>query len=76
GYDRKMGARPIKRLIKEKIAKPLANEILFGELTQGGHAIVRVLSDDLTLEFAQKGSPTPAIITATTALVGASSLIH
>jgi ATP-dependent Clp protease ATP-binding subunit ClpA len=36
GYDRAMGARPMARLIQEKLKKPLANEILFGKLQHGG----------------------------------------
>jgi len=36
GYDRSMGARPMARLIQEKLKKPLASEILFGELQNGG----------------------------------------
>ena len=36
GYDEKMGARPMRRLIQEKIKKPLAEMILFGELSEGG----------------------------------------
>lgn len=36
GYDEKMGARPMRRLIQEKIKKPLAEMILFGELSDGG----------------------------------------
>ncbi|RAU19265.1 ATP-dependent Clp protease ATP-binding subunit ClpA [Nitrincola tibetensis] len=36
GYDDKMGARPMRRLIQEKIKKPLAEMILFGELSEGG----------------------------------------
>ncbi len=40
GYDRAMGARPMARLIQEKLKKPLANEILFGELQNGGSVTV------------------------------------
>ncbi|MCW8995836.1 MAG: AAA family ATPase, partial [Psychromonas sp.] len=40
GYDRAMGARPMGRLIQEKLKKPLANEILFGELQSGGSVSV------------------------------------
>ncbi len=40
GYDEKMGARPLGRVIQEHIKKPLANEILFGKLKKGG--VVRV----------------------------------
>jgi len=41
GYDDKMGARPLARVIQEHIKKPLAEELLFGKLTKGG--VVRVL---------------------------------
>lgn len=51
GYDRKMGARPMARLIKENIMKPLADELLFGKLTEGGEVNVRVENDNLDLEF-------------------------
>ena len=36
GYDRAMGARPMARLIKEKLKKPLAEAVLFGELSKSG----------------------------------------
>lgn len=36
GFDPQMGARPMHRLIQEKIRKPLADELLFGKLTDGG----------------------------------------
>jgi ATP-dependent Clp protease ATP-binding subunit ClpA len=36
GYDEKMGARPLSRVIQEHIKKPLANELLFGKLKKGG----------------------------------------
>lgn len=42
GYDKKMGARPMARLIQEKIKKPLAEELLFGSLSEGGHVTVTV----------------------------------
>ena len=41
GYDRQMGARPMSRLVKDKLKKPLASEILFGSLAEAG-GIVRV----------------------------------
>jgi ATP-dependent Clp protease ATP-binding subunit ClpA len=40
GYDSRMGARPMDRVIQEKIKKPLADEILFGKLANGGHVVV------------------------------------
>lgn len=42
GYDEKMGARPLSRVIQENIKKPLANEILFGKLKKGGVVNVTV----------------------------------
>lgn len=42
GYDEKMGARPLSRVIQENIKKPLANEILFGKLKKGGVVNVSV----------------------------------
>jgi len=44
GYDVLMGARPMSRLIQEKIKKPMAEELLFGALEEGGN--VRVILDD------------------------------
>ena len=51
GYDDKLGARPIARLINEKIKKPLAHEILFGKLENGGKVVVKVNNDDLDFIF-------------------------
>jgi len=51
GYDKKMGARPMARLIQEQLKRPLAEELLFGRLyNKGGHVIVTV--DDDKLKFA------------------------
>jgi len=46
GYDPKMGARPMARVIQEHLKKPLANELLFGELTKGGHVNITVSADN------------------------------
>jgi ATP-dependent Clp protease ATP-binding subunit ClpA len=46
GYDPKMGARPMARVIQESIKRPLAEELLFGRLAGGGHAFVTVGADD------------------------------
>ena len=46
GYDRVMGARPLARLMQEKLKKPLAEEILFGKLSKGGKAQVTVDKND------------------------------
>jgi ATP-dependent Clp protease ATP-binding subunit ClpA len=46
GYDPKMGARPMARVIQDAIKRPLAEELLFGRLSNGGHAFVSVGNDD------------------------------
>jgi len=52
GYDEKMGARPMQRLIQEKIKRNLAEDILFGELSHGGGTVyVTVRDGDLALEI-------------------------
>lgn len=58
GYDRLMGARPMKRLIQDKLKKPLADAILFGELSDGGHVLVTTNNDksDIELIFNSKQS--------------------
>jgi ATP-dependent Clp protease ATP-binding subunit ClpA len=53
GYDEKMGARPMARLIQEKLKKPLAEAVLFGALAKaGGTVTVTRAGDDLALEIA------------------------
>ena len=54
GYDKIMGARPMARLIQEKIKKPLAEELLFGKLMHGGHFIVSVADDDICIEVLEQ----------------------
>ncbi|ROO28388.1 ATP-dependent Clp protease ATP-binding subunit ClpA [Salinisphaera japonica] len=51
GYDANMGARPMGRTIQEHIKKPLADELLFGELANGGRVVVRVAGDTLDLDI-------------------------
>jgi len=62
GYDDAFGARPLARVIQEHIKKPLADEILFGKLKNGG--TVRVLldreNDKLAFEFITDQKPVPA----------------
>lgn len=47
GYDKNMGARPMARLIQEQIKKPLAEELLFGKLSNGGHVKVTAIKGKL-----------------------------
>jgi ATP-dependent Clp protease ATP-binding subunit ClpA len=51
GFDPKFGARPMARLIHEKIKQPLANEILFGKLENGGEVSVKEENGELVLDF-------------------------
>ncbi|AUD78982.1 ATP-dependent Clp protease ATP-binding subunit ClpA [Kangiella profundi] len=51
GYDENMGARPMARLISDKIRRPLANEILFGKLMQGGDVYVSIKNDELDIRI-------------------------
>ncbi|WP_170332059.1 ATP-dependent Clp protease ATP-binding subunit ClpA [Ruegeria arenilitoris] len=51
GYDDKMGARPLGRVIQEHIKKPLAEELLFGKLAKGGVVQVSVKKGELNLEI-------------------------
>src|SRR5579859_3565859 len=53
GFDELYGARPLARVIQESIKKPLADEILFGKLTKGGH--VKVVLKDGKLAFDIEG---------------------
>ncbi|KAA1157147.1 MULTISPECIES: ATP-dependent Clp protease ATP-binding subunit ClpA [Pseudoalteromonas] len=58
GYDKAMGARPMARVIQEELKKQLANEILFGELVDGG--TVKVSVKDKKIRFDYESSLTPA----------------
>jgi ATP-dependent Clp protease ATP-binding subunit ClpA len=51
GFDAKYGARPMARLIHERIKQPLAQEILFGKLTGGGSVLVTEKDENLVLDF-------------------------
>ncbi len=59
GYDEKMGARPMARLIQEEIKKPLAEQVLFGELAEGGEVRVSVEAEKLCFNYeaARKAAP-------------------
>ncbi len=57
GYDPAMGARPMSRLIQEKVKKPLADELLFGQLSDGGYVKVSANDDGLTFDFTDVKEP-------------------
>ena len=54
GYDPKMGARPMARLLQENIKRRLAEELLFGRLMNGGHVMVTARDGDLQVEIAEE----------------------
>ena len=58
GFDARMGARPMARLISENVKKPLADEILFGELSRGGRVHVKLddKGESLAFEFESRES--------------------
>ncbi len=62
GYDEKMGARPMARVIQEHIKRPLADELLFGKLAGGGHIHIDVApgGDSLTLTSVEGVAPAVA----------------
>ena len=57
GYDEKMGARPLGRVIQEHIKKPLAEELLFGKLAKGGVVKVKVKNGELMLDISGPDKP-------------------
>lgn len=54
GYDPKMGARPMARVIQENIKRALAEELLFGRLTNGGQVMVTARNGELRVEIAEE----------------------
>jgi ATP-dependent Clp protease ATP-binding subunit ClpA len=61
GYDPKMGARPMARLMQEQIKRPLAEELLFGKLVAGGTVKIGVSEDGESLKLQVLAPETPAL---------------
>ena len=60
GYDKHFGARPLKRVIQEDIKKPLADELLFGRLVEGGEVKIGIKDKKLTIDIEPgKSAPKP-----------------
>lgn len=57
GYDPLYGARPLARTIQEYVKKPLANELLFGKLADGGEVLVRVKDGELNFDIESAPAP-------------------
>nr|MBA3776621.1 AAA family ATPase [Betaproteobacteria bacterium] len=63
GFDPQMGARPMSRLIQDTIRKALADELLFGRLTSGGHVTIDLDDDDkVKLVFEETPEEAPAAV--------------
>jgi ATP-dependent Clp protease ATP-binding subunit ClpA len=54
GYDKTMGARPMARLIQDKVKRPLAEELLFGQLEHGGHVVVSTEKDEIKVKIKEE----------------------
>jgi len=61
GFDPKMGARPLQRVIDKKIKRPLAKMMLFGDLKNGGTLSITVADDALVLIPTPKGPKLPLL---------------
>ncbi|PKG97547.1 ATP-dependent Clp protease ATP-binding subunit ClpA [Paraglaciecola sp. MB-3u-78] len=62
GYDKNMGARPMARVIQQHVKKELANELLFGRLSQGGSVKISLKNDELSFEFFSDSKAKPAAL--------------
>lgn len=62
GYDPAYGARPMRRLIQEKLKKPLADELLFGNLKSGGMVIIDCDDDKLIFKYTKESVKTEALV--------------
>ncbi|HEY4443202.1 MAG TPA: ATP-dependent Clp protease ATP-binding subunit ClpA [Steroidobacteraceae bacterium] len=62
GYDPKMGARPMARVIQEFIKRPLAEELLFGKLVNGGHVEITLSEDGEKLKLDARAANEPALL--------------
>ena len=57
GYDPQMGARPMARLVEQKLKKPLAEAMVFGSLKEGGTAMAEAEDGDIVLSFHDTNPP-------------------
>ncbi|MFN9902229.1 MAG: hypothetical protein ACK55Z_26290, partial [bacterium] len=58
GFDDKLGARPLARIIDDEIKKPLSKMILFGELLDGGRVEVTIKDEKIALEYKKSQAET------------------
>jgi ATP-dependent Clp protease ATP-binding subunit ClpA len=57
GYDKKMGARPLARLIDNKVKSPLSRKVLFGDLKDGGLVKIEIVDDDISFKIEPMPKP-------------------
>ena len=57
GYDKKMGARPLARIIDNEIKSPLSRRVLFGDLVNGGRVTVDIVDDKLDFTVVEIPKP-------------------
>lgn len=57
GFDPKMGARPLARVINENIKKPLSREMLFGKLKRGGAVMVKLADGKIAFDYMEAADP-------------------
>jgi ATP-dependent Clp protease ATP-binding subunit ClpA len=57
GYDKKMGARPLARIIDNEIKSPLSRRVLFGDLVDGGRVTVDIVDDKLDFTITEIPKP-------------------
>ena len=57
GYDKKMGARPLARIIDNQIKSPLSRRVLFGDLINGGNVTITIVEDDLSFAVTERIKP-------------------
>jgi ATP-dependent Clp protease ATP-binding subunit ClpA len=56
-----MGARPLARLIQDKIKRPLSEEILFGKLEDGGHVTLKIKVGEIVFDITSKARETESV---------------
>ncbi len=61
GFDPQMGARPMARVIQDKVKRALADELLFGKLSEGGKVALKVVDGELAVET-EAAEPVPAVV--------------
>ena len=54
GYDEVYGARELSRLIQEEIKKPIAEELIFGKISKGGHVSITLKENKINFDFSEK----------------------